>query len=543
MANAYIYNGSPEIACDYFLKALTLKEAYNKLFSNEIYIGLGNAYTLTGNDSLAIRYYQNAFLSYQLQKNKKWMSYSLLGLLNNYNRLNLLDSVEASLQKIEALELPADNALLQGHFYGYKSLLAAKKGELEPALAYFDTASQYLKAYQRTFDLVAFQVELAEVLEQQAAYPQALHYAKRGYAEAVGSGLKDQVRDAARVLARLYARKQDHGQAYAYLQTYVIYNDSINNAAAIRKMANMQAEYTIDKKQLELNVLEKQNTLRRITLVGASLLGLALLFISLLLFRFNRHRAKINRILKQNHQQILQQKQALEAANATKDKMFSIVSHDLRSPIHAVSGVAGFLKSKIENNEWESLRQLSALMLTQMKNISGLLDNLLDWSANQQGVIAYHPQTLAMKELVESQLALFHYAAENKHIRCENAIPEDCMAYADRNTMATVFRNIINNAIKFTPEGGLLRITGLPEEDYLLLSVRDNGVGMPADKVHTLFELSTQNSTYGTKKEKGVGLGLRLVYEFVQLNRGEVWVESEEGKGTVFFVKIPKEVN
>ncbi len=537
--NTYIHLGESERACSCYFTCLKLAEKNKKTYETHAILGLANAYSVNNNDSLAIQYYQISYAAFQKQQDTANMRYTLLNLTNNFNRLHLADSVQACIARLESLKLPTNNVVLQGYYWGYKSLAAAQQGKLDQSLTYFARASSYLKLYQRIYDLVAFQSEFAEVLEQQQAFDLALAYADSSYASAQKHQLKEEICDASKLLARLYARQKETKKAFQYLQIHKQYMDSINHAEVIRRLSNLETNYTLEKQQWDIDVLEKKRRLSHIGLWLISLASLLLLLMSSVLFHFNRYRKKLNRLLRENETQLKQQKESLEQSNAAKAKMFSMVSHDLRDPIHSVSTAVSFLKDKINNNEKKSLQLFTLLIQEQLRSISALLDNLLAWSSNQQGAIHAKPAHIDLYALMQEQWCVFHYALQSKEIVFKNMLPQPCFAYADTNTMATIFRNILNNAIKFTSPGGHIQVKGYREKEHTLISIEDTGVGMSPEKCKKLFTPGAKESSYGTQNEKGFGLGLRLVYEFVELNKGKIWVESEEGNGTTFYIQLP----
>ncbi len=538
-ANDYIQLGEAELADKYYKLSLEFFESAQPEFITLVYYGLGNTASLQQNDSTAIYYYTKALLEYKMQHDTLYMGYTLLNLINSYNHLNQLDSAAYYITILDSLTLSFPDPLTLGGKFGYRSLLHAKKKEYKEAVNNFKTAASYLDQAKRRFDKTAFQLELADIFLEQKDYKEASIQAQESYHTALKAGYKDQVEQAAAILAKSYAGLGDYSQAYRYTEMQIQYKDSILNESAIRKLANQQADYEIEKKQLELDLVKKKSSLIRISLISVSILLALVLLLVFIMYRFNRHRRKINHILQLNRKELLEQKCALEEANATKDKIFSIVSHDLRVPIHGASGLAEFFKEQIaSDNKKDSLR-LAQLLADQMKNLSGLLDNLLEWSANQQGVIAYHPEAIDLHALVQNQMDIFHYTAQSKQITLENHLAPEHTIYADRNSMATVCRNILSNAIKFTLQEGIVKVRAEQANGSLTLAIEDTGIGMPPERVQQLFELTSLKHTYGTSNEKGIGLGLRLVYEFVELNKGKIWVESEEGKGSTFFVKMP----
>lgn len=227
----------------------------------------------------------------------------------------------------------------------------------------------------------------------------------------------------------------------------------------------------------------------------------------------------------------------LKEAVDTRDKFFSIIAHDLRGPIANIHQLAQILKLSEGNLDQHKLT------IEMLANSSGsvytLLDNLLNWALSQQGIIELKKQTLNLKELIEEGIAPYKLNANLKKLNIEVPVDDRIKVAADRPTVSTIISNLFNNATKYTPEKGMIRISAKGNGKNVYIYIKDSGVGMPQEKVEAILEESTIESTPGTKAEKGTGLGLTLCKEFVRLNGGKFTVESEEGKGSSFGFSLP----
>jgi len=223
-----------------------------------------------------------------------------------------------------------------------------------------------------------------------------------------------------------------------------------------------------------------------------------------------------------------------------KDRFFSIISHDLRGPVSSFQGISSIIRLYIKENRFDDLKHMSEEIDKSVYQLSTLLDNLLNWASQQQSQIPYNPEKIHVIKMVNNLFETFRSTAISKKISLNNKVDQNSEVWADYNTATTIFRNLINNALKFTPEGGSVDLGCSGNGNCNEIIVRDSGVGIPSEKLKDLFKLKDKMTTYGTKGEKGVGLGLQLVYEFTKLNKGELNVSSEEGKGTTFMVSLPK---
>ena len=233
---------------------------------------------------------------------------------------------------------------------------------------------------------------------------------------------------------------------------------------------------------------------------------------------------------------ILQQNKLLEKSNEEKNKMFSIVSHDLRSPIDSIRGYLEVLSEDIMSADEK--RHIESELLNQVKYTSDLLVNLLYWSKTQMKGVSVNLVPIKIKDMVDDARNFKMAGAAKKNIKLTYAIDRELEVIADKDMLRIVLRNLVVNAIKFTKPGGEIVIGVKRKNDKAEISIKDNGIGIPAEKQREIFSLKT-NSTYGTNEEKGMGLGLMLCKEFVEYQNGTIWFESEEGKGSTFFISLP----
>ncbi len=219
---------------------------------------------------------------------------------------------------------------------------------------------------------------------------------------------------------------------------------------------------------------------------------------------------------------------------ATKDKFFSIMSHDLRAPFQGLLGMAGILMDEIDDLEKDEIREYAGVINKSSMLLFDLLNNLLEWSRIQTGNMKYEPTEIHLEAAVQKVIQLLEANANDKHITLNMIIDDNHIVHADPNMLRSIVQNLVSNAIKFTNEGGEIKISSELKDKYIVISVSDNGVGMEQKNIKKLFRLDTQVTTRGTKKEKGTGLGLLLCKDLVERNGGNIWVESELGKGSKF---------
>ncbi|MCW3786871.1 sensor histidine kinase [Plebeiibacterium sediminum] len=229
----------------------------------------------------------------------------------------------------------------------------------------------------------------------------------------------------------------------------------------------------------------------------------------------------------------------LQELNATKDKFFRIVAHDLKSPFNAILGFTSTLLNNFTLYTPEDIKKYVQVIDRSAKNTYGLLENLLTWSQAQTGKTIYKPKSINVKKLIYTTIIQLEVVASAKNISIIFDVDKELNVFADENMLNTVLRNLINNAIKFTPEDGRIEVNAIQNDSDIIFIVKDNGVGMSEDIMDKLFKIEEKISTKGTNNESGTGLGLLLANEFIKKHNGSIDVESEPGKGSIFKIQLP----
>lgn len=242
---------------------------------------------------------------------------------------------------------------------------------------------------------------------------------------------------------------------------------------------------------------------------------------------------------RQAEEELKESEARLRELNATKDKFFSIIAHDLKSPFNSIIGFSNLLTRQIQEKDYKGIGKYATIIQNSSQNAMNLLLNLLEWSRSQVGKMEFYPQHLEMVSLIDDAIRLLEDSAAQKLITIGTELPPVLCVYADKAMIAAILRNLISNAIKFTCEGGEVVISAKQKTDELLITVSDNGVGMSRDAIEKLFRIDQNHTTLGTSKEKGTGLGLILCKEFIEKHGGKIWVDSEVGKGSRFYFTIP----
>ncbi|MDP1842272.1 MAG: HAMP domain-containing sensor histidine kinase [Sediminibacterium sp.] len=246
-----------------------------------------------------------------------------------------------------------------------------------------------------------------------------------------------------------------------------------------------------------------------------------------------------NKFIKENNQLLTEQKQKLEESSFLKDKIFSIISHDLRSPIAALTSVLSLLDQ--QNIDKDLFNTIKKGLGKQLSTLNFTLDNLLIWARSQmKGDTKPTFIEFEITEVIEQNCMLLQALAEQKSIQLVSSKRGDFKVLADKQQIDIIIRNLLLNAIKFTRENGLIEVLATKTDTTIVITITDNGIGMSKEQVSKLFNLKTHFTTPGTQKEKGTGLGLLICSEFAAVNNGKLIVESELGEGTSISLILPK---
>ncbi len=239
------------------------------------------------------------------------------------------------------------------------------------------------------------------------------------------------------------------------------------------------------------------------------------------------------------HIRLKRTEKALQKLNTNKDKFFNIIAHDLRSPFNSIIGLSELFVEQVEAKDYEGIDKYAIMIKQSANRAMNLLMNLLEWSRTQTGWMEFNPVHFELAEIIKESMLLLEDSARKKSISIKEELPHNSILYADKAMINTVIRNLLSNAIKFTKQGGEVVITAENGPKGILVSVKDNGIGISAGRIEKLFRIDESDSTSGTNNEKGTGLGLILCKEFVEKHGGKIWVESIENKGTVFTFTLP----
>ncbi len=536
----YLNSGRLAAALECFLNAAGEYEKFNNA------IGLATAYTyvsqtysMQGNHGNERFYLKKAIEIFTREKD----TINLASALHNLGYSNYITGqYDTALTLFKRTgEIYKKLGYLSEYAYtiGNSGLVYSQMATLDLAEDYLLKAVEMLQLQGDEYAVAEYMIEYAWVLQRKGKLAEALQYARTGFQKATTNRILELERDAAYRLAQLYQASVRFDSAYHYLSLYISTNDSIKNIENVQKMADLRTGFEVAKKQTEVDVLQK-NRIIQLIVIGS--LALILLLAGWLIVMYYRNLTRLRKLtndLRERKTLLENQSTELRELNRIKDKFFSVVSHDLRGPISSIGGISHMIRESMEHDNKALLHEITSYIDQTVFSLTGLLENLLNWAQSQQGRFPYNETEIDTKELITEVARLFSTIAVLKDIRINLKLRDNLSIPGDRNSMMMIIRNLVSNAIKFTKANGMISITtSLTDDGLAEIVVSDNGVGIPEDKLPWLFEFKENKSTYGTDKEKGVGLGLSLVNEFVKMNKGSIHVNSTVGKGTSFVIRF-----
>ena len=449
---------------------------------------------------------------------------------------NVLNRMERWEEAIVIIQVALEELSIEGDYPELRLLLAEaylRKGDIKSAKQLVNLLEQQKENLSLPIYRDHYYQLMAEIKYEDKKYNQALKYGQLCLdSDAQSSAFFENSR-LAKLMADSHERLGNYKQALNYQRLFKTYSDSLNNKDKIRRIAQQTKdfEFELEKKTIEAAQLKKETMLKaetRQTRTIAAGIGI----LAILGFGFFWNARRKNKL-------ILSQNQKLEQLNTTKDQLFAIISHDLRKPALAFRGISQKVRFLLKKQEFDTLNKYGSSLEMAANSLNGLLDNLLKWALQQRDMLPYQPISINLAEVTEEIMELFEQIAADKNIVLKTNIPEITTAFVDPNAYATIIRNLIDNAIKFTPEGGTIELEVSEQASNVFLKVKDSGVGITKEKITKIFDLQKHKSTQGTAGEHGTGLGLSVVKDLVLLNKGSINVQSQSQKGTTFELVFP----
>lgn len=459
--------------------------------------------------------------------------------LNRYE--NTIEYAQNSNEYINKNSYPllyADNKIIIGSSY---SRLYKNDEALENILSVKDIFEKY-----SPIDLPYVLFNICQAYNAKGDYKNAIKYGEMSFEMAKKLKIEAYKQTAALYLIRAYLRARDVENSLKYLKISDSLSMKLNTMTQLQKVTD--DENRIKLKQKENTISEYKQTIYRNNKINTLIRWIVIILISTVVItviyltnsiKKSKQLKKLNNEISGQQEELIKYANELQVANDTKNTFFSIISHDLRSPFHSILGLSDVLMVDYDQLSDLEKKNILKVLNDSANNVYKLLDNLLNWAQSQTGSIKYDPVYFDINELINEVINLTWNYALSKKVTIDYQSQFNINVFADKNTLETVIRNIISNAIKFSYLESKIIINVEKNENYVNIVVKDFGIGINEGELSNLFLVSKKNIRYGTSGEKGSGLGLMLCKEFIELNKGKIYIESVENAGTTVKLQIP----
>jgi signal transduction histidine kinase len=573
-----------EKSMEYAQEALRLSLTHRyKIGEGYAYLNLGSLYNLNGLYILGMDYIQKSLTIFKKNNNSKGLAncYISLGLLygdlynfeeqikyyklsfNIFNKLNIPDRIAVSShnlgesyyhnkdyknsRKMTLLSIGLSKTL------EYPALLSASyniMGRIELSSKNYDKAEVYfqkvLEIYRNlgedSHKITTLQslIDLAEIYKTREQIDTQINFLNQAAEFAQTHNLPSYLAIIYHEKILLYSKENNQEMVQKAIIEQKVVSENTNLKGLKNKTALVKTSLLLYSLEKQIKLLEQSELKQQDKIENINLLVIVGFISSVILVLFVIKLISVLKKIKITNKTIKVQNDELQSLISARNKLFTIIGHDLRGPVGSFKQLIDYLVSKkFDLNDTETFSKLLQSMQETAGATYDLLENLLLWSETQQNAITFSPVNYNLHEMIDKTLILFHEVSNQKNIIISNKIKENQIIYADLNMITTVIRNLISNAIKFTPNNKNISISITKNEKDWIVSVEDQGVGISKENRNKIFDSSSNFTTFGTNKEKGSGLGLLICQEFVEKHGGKIWVESKEGMGSLFSFTIP----
>lgn len=543
-------------ALEYQYKALDIRKSINdKSEISKSLDAIGNLHLRSHNYTQALEAFNKSLKISQQLQNKKGMAIAWHNQARVYTELQQFE--RAKELYFDALRLKRSIGFRKEEIMSLRGVgqVFLLQNNYKKALKYFNEALQISKDLKTNREEVQTLNDLGNFYTHQNENRKALEFHQQALNKSFTQLDGFQVMETYQYLYNTYLKLNDQANFARFYKLHQQLVDSLGgNRDPVAEIKAMQEHHEKEKKEKEVAMLQKDKALlknqnelqahklKRDSQIEALLIvGLLLVaIIAAVLYNNYQFKNKSNQQLKVLNTQLQDSQQELHLSNSMKDRLFSVIAHDLRSPLNTVSGFLNLMQLQKDAMTPEEIQILTSQMIHSVKSTLDLLDNLLHWSRSQMGLMKMNIQPIDLNELVDDTFNLLLLNAQSKNIELIKQIGDDCKVMVDAHMIDIVIRNLVSNAIKFTSEGSITVHCEAAQGHQLQMTVQDTGVGIASEDVEKLFKVDSHFTTEGTKKEKGTGLGLLLCKELVEKNGGTIWVESQPNEGSSFKFLLPK---
>lgn len=440
---------------------------------------------------------------------------------------------------------PQDQYILSG-IYNNMALAYSDMEEYELALSNLLRSLDIARVIDDLYNIGSVFTNLGSIYGKMDRQDSALYYLHRSLKIAKDMKFRHLELEVYDELSQLHAGRGYYGSAYNWRLRYdTVYKDLFNEDQS-QQIARIRGLYEQQIKDREIEQLHSQSQvqgmLNKVFMVCIIVIVILVIIITVNLGakkRANKTLAERNIQISNAMEKLSESGEEMENLNRSKDRIFSVVAHDLRNPVAAVTGFSELLYENFEEFSVETQKEYLLQIVQGTQRIQNLLENLLVWARSQMKAIKYEPETLKVKSIVDECVKELRVNLDHKKVSCQVRIESNCEVFADKSMMHTVIRNLIINAVKFSFPGGRIWISSEEVPEGCSIAVTDEGIGIQPEIQAKLFDPNEAISSLGTTGESGSGLGLVICNEFLEKNRGSIRVESEPGNGATFVITLP----
>lgn len=432
--------------------------------------------------------------------------------------------------------------------YNNTALAYSELGKSQLALDYFRKGLGLAISAEDEQTEGTVYVNLGSFFGEMQSQDSALFYLHRALKIAQQRGFRSLELDVYEELAKLHAKLGSYASAYNWMVRYDTLYKSIFTEKQSDQIIQLRSRYEQELNEKEILQLQSESQVQKMLNKLFIIFMVVIVALAIIIAVNLRSKKRTNQMLAERNlqisnaiQKLSESENELQKLNKSKDRIFSVVAHDLRNPVAAVTGFSELLYDNFEEFPVETQKEYLLQILHGTQRIQNLLENLLIWARSQMKAVKYEPESIRVKGLLTDCVREMKANLDQKKVDCLLKIGPTCVVFADKAMMYTVFRNLIINAIKFSFPGGKIRITSEISENLCHIRVSDDGIGIQPEIQEKLFSANEVISTPGTTGESGSGLGLLICKEFLERNQGRIEIESEPGNGSTFVVSIPTE--
>ena len=552
MGNLYYDMANYSEAYFFYMQSLNAYERENdQIGIARMENNLGLVSHAMGRLSEAEKHYQKAYTIYRENglSTEEYRALSNIGSI--YYDRELYDTALVYYQEVmdqldpDSLASSVEYHILSG-VYNNTALAYNELGDQQLALDYFRKGLSLARSADDQYTVGSVYVNLGSVFGEMGNEESALYYLHRALRIAQQRTFRSLELEVYEELAKLHAKPGSYASAYNWMVRYDTLYKSLFNEEQSAQIMRLRSRYEQEISEKEILQLQSESQVQKMLNKLFIIFIVVIVALAIIIAVNLRSKKLTNQMLAERNlqisnaiQKLSESENELQKLNKSKDRIFSVVAHDLRNPVAAVTGFSELLYDNFEEFPVDTQKEYLLQILQGTQRIQNLLENLLIWARSQMKAVKYEPETFKVKGLLAESVREMKANLDHKKVDCLLKIETSCVVFADKAMIRTVFRNLIINAIKFSFPGGKIRITSETTENGCHIMVSDDGIGIQPEIQEKLFTANEVVSTPGTTGESGSGLGLVICKEFLERNQGEIAVESEPGNGSTFIVKLP----